>query len=76
MALQLAQVYNLKSDDSMITSFAYDCDAAGKRTIALKFRGGNHVMWTARTNRLTRQERSEASAYGATYTCDAPATVL
>ena len=54
----------------MIVGFAYDYDPAGNRTGVLES-GGDRVTWTYdAANRLTREERSGASAYDMAYTYD------
>ena len=71
VASRLSEVYNFKSDDSVIAGFAYEYDAAGNRTSVLES-GGDRVTWTYdAANRLTRERRSGASAYDTTYTYDA-----
>ena len=55
---------------SVIVGFAYDYDAAGNRTGVLES-GGDRVTWTYdAANRLTREQRSGASAYDMAYTYD------
>src|SRR3990172_2030038 len=71
LASQVSQVYNFKSDSSVIVGFTYGYDAAGNRTGVLES-GGDRVTWTYdAANRLTREQRSGASAYDMAYTYDA-----
>jgi YD repeat-containing protein len=66
----LTQLFNLKSDDSLISSFAYQVDPAGNRTSVLEG-DGVRVTWTYdRTNQLISERRSGANAYFHTFTYD------
>jgi YD repeat-containing protein len=66
----MTQVNDFKGDDTVITGFAYDYDAAGNRTAVLES-GGDRTTWTYdTTNRLTREQRSGTAAYDTTYTYD------
>jgi YD repeat-containing protein len=60
---QLAQLANLKSDGSVISSFAYQYSACGNRTSVLEADGAR-VTWTYDpTSQLTGEHRSGAHAF-------------
>lgn len=63
-------VANLKSDDSVISSFDYACDGAGNRLSVVEA-GGDRVTWTYdRTYQLLTEDRSGVSGYTHTFTYD------
>jgi len=69
-ASQVTQLYNLKADDSVILGLTYERDSAGK-PIGMLESSGDRVTWTYDAgDRLTREQRSGASAYDTTYTYD------
>jgi RHS repeat-associated protein len=64
-ASRLTQLYNLKSDDSVISGFTYDYDPFGNRTSVLEA-SGDRVTWTYDpANQLLNEQRSGANAYNA-----------
>jgi RHS repeat-associated protein len=63
-------VANLKSDDSVISSFDYACDGAGNRLSVVEA-GGDRVTWTYdRTYQLLTEDRSGVSGYTHTFSYD------
>ena len=61
---------NLKSDDSVISSFDYACDAVGNRTSVLEA-NDDRVTWTYdATYQLTNEQRSGVNAYHSTFVYD------
>jgi RHS repeat-associated protein len=69
-ASRVAQLYNLKADDSVILGLTYERDFAGN-PIGMLESGGDRVTWTYdATDRLTREQRSGPSRYDTTYTYD------
>ena len=62
-ASQVTQDFNLKSDDSVASSFGYGYDAVGNRTSVLEADGAR-VTWTYdAANQLIGEARSGANAY-------------
>jgi RHS repeat-associated protein len=69
-ASRLTQLYNLKSDNSIISGFTYNHDAFGNR-IAVLEASGDRVTWTYdQANQLLNEQRSGANAYSAANTYD------
>ena len=67
---RLTRLANVKSDDSVISTFDYDLDAVGNRQAVVEA-DGTRVTWTYdKTYQLTRERRSGASSYDVTYTYD------
>jgi RHS repeat-associated protein len=69
-ASRVAQLYNLKADDSVIVGLTYQHDTAGN-PVGMVESSGDRVTWTYdATDRLTREQRSGAVGYDTTYTYD------
>ena len=59
---RLKSLADLKPDDSVVSSFEYECDNAGNRTSVLEGTG-DRVTWSYdATYQLTRERRSGANA--------------
>ena len=70
-ARRLTRLANVKSDDSVISSFDYSHDKVGNRTAVLEA-NGDRVTWSYdNTYQLTREQRSGANAYDVTHSYDA-----
>lgn len=70
MADQLTQLFNIKSDSSLISGFTYQMDSTGNRTNVLEGTG-DRVTWTYdATNQLTSERRSGTNAYFHTFVYD------
>ena len=66
----LAKLYNLKSDGTVISSFDYQYDKVGNRT-AVREADGSRVTWSYdATYQLTGEHRTGSNAYRDTYTYD------
>jgi RHS repeat-associated protein len=69
-ANQITLLSNLKSDQSVISSFDYEYDPAGNRTRVVEA-NGDRVTWSYDDDdQLTAEYRSGANAYAQTYTYD------
>jgi len=69
-AARLTWRANLKSDDSLVSSFNYNYDNADNRTGMLEGAGGR-VTWTYdATNQLTNERRTVDNAYNTTFVYD------
>jgi len=67
---QLTWLDNVKSDDTVISSFDYSYDNVGNRTGVVEA-GGDRVTWIYDdTYQLTREERTGTSAYDVTHRYD------
>jgi RHS repeat-associated protein len=67
----LTELRNVQSDGTVLSSFAYTCDAVGNRTQVVEA-NGDVVSWSYdNTYQLTNERRSGANAYNVTYTYDA-----
>jgi RHS repeat-associated protein len=68
---RLLTLHNLKSDGTVISSFAYAYDQTINKTLAIEA-DGVRVTWSYdKTYQLTREQRSGANAYDTTYSYDA-----
>jgi len=68
---QITLLSNLKSDQSVISSFDYKYDAVGNRSRLVES-NGDRLTWTYdATYQLTAERRSGANAYATTYAYDA-----
>jgi RHS repeat-associated protein len=69
-ASRVAQLCNLKADDSVILGLTYEHDAMGT-PVGMVESSGDSVTWTYdATDQLTREQRSGGSGYDTTYTYD------
>jgi YD repeat-containing protein len=67
---RLKSVADLKSDDSVVSSFEHECDNVGNRTSVSEANGGR-VTWTYdATYQLISEQRSGASAYRQAFVYD------
>jgi RHS repeat-associated protein len=68
---EITKLYNLKSDQSVLSSFTYCYDAGGVRT-SVAASDGSRTTWTYdKTYRLTRECRTGCAAFDVTHTYDA-----
>lgn len=67
---QLTRLANVKSDDSVISTFDYSYDKVGNRTGVVEA-NGDHVTWSYdKTYQLIREQRSGDNSYYVTHTYD------